>query len=144
MFRRPPRSTRTDTLFPYTTLFRSDRAADHDLGVEAGADRCAAAVRATAGSAARQSLRACLGEHDAGCLLRAAARQWLCAAADAVADVCPRRAGGDRFHRAGDVRTLWLTRSAGASGCVTKLNCGAHPIRYARRSVLTLRTSRRP
>src|SRR3546814_13253276 len=24
MLRRPPRSTRTDTLFPYTTLFRSD------------------------------------------------------------------------------------------------------------------------
>src|SRR3546814_2690104 len=29
MIRRPPRSTRTDTLFPYTTLFRSgDRKAD--------------------------------------------------------------------------------------------------------------------
>src|SRR3546814_3359163 len=27
MIRRPPRSTRTDTLFPYTTLFRSDLAA---------------------------------------------------------------------------------------------------------------------
>src|SRR3546814_1281855 len=27
MIRRPPRSTRTDTLFPYTTLFRS---VDHD------------------------------------------------------------------------------------------------------------------
>src|SRR3546814_14594237 len=26
MIRRPPRSTRTDTLFPYTTLFRSDGA----------------------------------------------------------------------------------------------------------------------
>src|SRR3546814_8401598 len=26
MIRRPPRSTRTDTLFPYTTLFRSQRA----------------------------------------------------------------------------------------------------------------------
>src|SRR3546814_5710109 len=26
MIRRPPRSTRTDTLFPYTTLFRSCRA----------------------------------------------------------------------------------------------------------------------
>src|SRR3546814_14480639 len=25
MLRRPPRSTRTDTLFPYTTLFRSRR-----------------------------------------------------------------------------------------------------------------------
>src|SRR3546814_15188169 len=28
MIRRPPRSTRTDTLFPYPTLFRSDRAGD--------------------------------------------------------------------------------------------------------------------
>src|SRR3546814_1750219 len=27
MIRRPPRSTRTDTLFPYTTLFRSEAAA---------------------------------------------------------------------------------------------------------------------
>src|SRR3546814_5970888 len=27
MIRRPPRSTRTDTLFPYTTLFRSHEAA---------------------------------------------------------------------------------------------------------------------
>src|SRR3546814_5446696 len=32
MIRRPPRSTRTDTLFPYTTLFRSLRA-----GRDAGA-----------------------------------------------------------------------------------------------------------
>src|SRR3546814_6914776 len=30
MIRRPPRSTRTDTLFPYTTLFRSDAAEDAD------------------------------------------------------------------------------------------------------------------
>src|SRR3546814_7696553 len=30
MIRRPPRSTRTDTLFPYTTLFRS--AGDHLVG----------------------------------------------------------------------------------------------------------------
>src|SRR3546814_5821461 len=29
MIRRPPRSTRTDTLFPYTTLFRSE---DSDQG----------------------------------------------------------------------------------------------------------------
>src|SRR3546814_7997902 len=28
MIRRPPRSTRTDTLFPYTTLFRSDSTAE--------------------------------------------------------------------------------------------------------------------
>src|SRR3546814_7045061 len=29
MLRRPPRATRTDTLFPYTTLFRSDRFDQH-------------------------------------------------------------------------------------------------------------------
>src|SRR3546814_10273407 len=35
MIRRPPRSTRTDTLFPYTTLFRSNNAGDNGLaGVE--------------------------------------------------------------------------------------------------------------
>src|SRR3546814_3872037 len=30
MIRRPPRSTRTDTLFPYTTLFRSRMTAPHE------------------------------------------------------------------------------------------------------------------
>src|SRR3546814_11990583 len=32
MIRRPPRSTRTDTLFPYTTLFRSPVRRDHQQG----------------------------------------------------------------------------------------------------------------
>src|SRR3546814_13094381 len=32
MIRRPPRSTRTDTLFPYTTLFRSDALRPPPLG----------------------------------------------------------------------------------------------------------------
>src|SRR3546814_18466386 len=31
MIRPPPRSTRTDTLFPYTTLFRSQGSANHHL-----------------------------------------------------------------------------------------------------------------
>src|SRR3546814_9877853 len=35
MLRRPPRSTRTDTLFPYTTLFRSDQARLRDLARQA-------------------------------------------------------------------------------------------------------------
>src|SRR3546814_18874566 len=48
MIRRPPRSTRTDTLFPYTTLFRSidafdllvhDRAEQFVLGSEACVQR---------------------------------------------------------------------------------------------------------
>src|SRR3546814_7794779 len=33
MIRRPPRSTRTDTLFPYTTLFRSLRRLRHVPGL---------------------------------------------------------------------------------------------------------------
>src|SRR3546814_9413184 len=32
--RRPPRSTRTDTLFPYTTLFRSSPSLPYRLGAE--------------------------------------------------------------------------------------------------------------
>src|SRR3546814_13157530 len=48
MIRRPPRSTRTDTLFPYTTLFRSvglqrlrgidERGQLRDLGADGSAD----------------------------------------------------------------------------------------------------------
>src|SRR3546814_17113084 len=36
MIRRPPRATRTDTLFPYTTLFRSapHRAEQADVGAD--------------------------------------------------------------------------------------------------------------
>src|SRR3546814_10949325 len=43
MIRRPPRSTRTATLCPYTTLFRSDQLAEHlaDFG---GRDEVAAAA----------------------------------------------------------------------------------------------------
>src|SRR3546814_2036063 len=49
MIRRPPRSTRTDTLFPYTTLFRSlagDALVEHEIMVisAAGDDLRIAAV----------------------------------------------------------------------------------------------------
>src|SRR3546814_7405192 len=33
IIRRPPRSTRTDTLFPYTTLFRSQRHSEREMTV---------------------------------------------------------------------------------------------------------------
>src|SRR3546814_2289758 len=38
MIRRPPRSTRTDTLFPYTTLFRSGCGTANDIAANLGAD----------------------------------------------------------------------------------------------------------
>src|SRR3546814_15017952 len=59
MIRRPPRSTRTDTLFPYTTLFRST--ASQCLGLTGGRRRrgCAAVRRSQAniGEAGRPDLR---------------------------------------------------------------------------------------
>src|SRR3546814_20742349 len=45
MIRRPPRSTRTDTLFPYTTLFRSHgsrQVGPHTIGGGGGAPEPAA------------------------------------------------------------------------------------------------------
>src|SRR3546814_3749530 len=39
MIRRPPRSTRTDTLFPYTTLFRSVRRRGHGIAQRALPER---------------------------------------------------------------------------------------------------------
>src|SRR3546814_6345137 len=45
MIRRPPRSTRTDTLFPYTTLFRSHVAGKLGVGVQSTFDN-RVAVRA--------------------------------------------------------------------------------------------------
>src|SRR3546814_13216500 len=38
MIRRPPRSTRTDTLFPYTTLFRSDVTIEADIDEDPDAE----------------------------------------------------------------------------------------------------------
>src|SRR3546814_1432384 len=48
MIRRPPRSTRTDTLFPYTTLFRSARRDPERGGPRGGGDACSEPRRAIA------------------------------------------------------------------------------------------------
>src|SRR3546814_7511246 len=58
MIRRPPRSTRTDTLFPYTTLFRSGRGG---LGPRpAGDDSARSRGSGHGGSAGRADLLLCL------------------------------------------------------------------------------------
>src|SRR3546814_12647332 len=78
MIRRPPRSTRTDTLFPYTTLFRSspeggegasDTEIESFLGLASGALDEAAAYGssygddATFGSAIKTTLDLQAGDH---------------------------------------------------------------------------------
>src|SRR3546814_12393652 len=52
MIRRPPRSTRTDTLFPYTTLFRSNQA--RTFGIPRIERQCAHAGRITSVVVIRQ------------------------------------------------------------------------------------------
>src|SRR3546814_13575252 len=86
MIRRPPRSTRTDTLFPYTTLFRSDHvhvlAAEQDVGVPLAAQDVVAlvAVDHVGAAAAEHAVAAAAAQHGIG-------------AGAAVADVVARSAG---------------------------------------------------
>src|SRR3546814_13392529 len=56
MTRRPPRSTRTDTLFPYTTLFRSAQSPASLRGV-VGKDSPVAVLLSAARSATLESMR---------------------------------------------------------------------------------------
>src|SRR3546814_12804001 len=93
MIRRPPRSTRTDTLFPYTTLFRSaaffeDRV-PHRVAVLRLVDEQAFEVRVLDHEAARQRL--------VGIDVR---RDRLDAGAGAAADDADRRGRRDRHFAA--------------------------------------------
>src|SRR3546814_19420640 len=63
MIRRPPRSTRTDTLFPYTTLFRSYRSLlDRHRGAGPDLD-----LGETVGDREQRRPRIALFEHDIAC-----------------------------------------------------------------------------
>src|SRR3546814_1267054 len=72
MIRRPPRSTRTDTLFPYTTLFRSlqPRDADEPGSDVGGAARArpglsvAGLATETAGHSVAAGRRPCTGRSE--------------------------------------------------------------------------------
>src|SRR3546814_17206651 len=69
MLRRPPRSTRTDTLFPYTTLFRSAGGGHHVGSAGVLEERVRRGHTGVAGA----GLAACL----AGALLRGRERYLL-------------------------------------------------------------------
>src|SRR3546814_12701851 len=68
MIRRPPRFTRTDTLFPYTTLFRSylrGLAGDHvlgfgDFGIRLAGRQCPTDLAAVANHATEQGVDGCV------------------------------------------------------------------------------------
>src|SRR3546814_3803439 len=75
MIRRPPRSTRTDTLFPYTTLFRSvarvhvadrDHVARAEEGEEAAQPLARSRFRSRHPHAGVERAQACPGARIAG------------------------------------------------------------------------------
>src|SRR3546814_13819499 len=66
MYRRPPRSTRTDTLFPYTTLFRS-------CGGRRRKRKSPPSRASTAEPPAEPSSAGCLGQDLAGPFIQALA-----------------------------------------------------------------------
>src|SRR3546814_5714699 len=83
MILRPPRSTRTDTLFPYTALFRSlvggHRVGDVDRqglvllrpqGGNQGIDACEVPLARHRVQAALQKIGFLLGDHEAGALVQ--------------------------------------------------------------------------
>src|SRR3546814_3865049 len=57
MIRRPPRSTRTDTLFPYTTLFRSERGRGMDCVARRAGCLCNGKPRKGSQGAGERSFR---------------------------------------------------------------------------------------
>src|SRR3546814_2770111 len=113
MIRRPPRSTRTDTLFPYTTLFRSAASRDRigGAGHAVAAHGVGADLEADPRGLRRHQDRAVEGE--AGDQLRLRRREVLAEQrAHGVADEVRRRdaAGADEImqrlaerHEAGQI-----------------------------------------
>src|SRR3546814_16430957 len=68
MIPHPPRSTRTDTLFPYTTLFRSLQLGTfgRDIGVDQGAEALVGGVDQVVNEALLQGDRLRLRRHRSG------------------------------------------------------------------------------
>src|SRR3546814_17595986 len=105
MIRRPPRSTRTDTLFPYTTLFRSAqqplargvdlaRVADHEGEFDA-ADRDVADADPWLGAAhLGQHLLAHLLAPRTGEILGVGLEQHIAAAGKVASQIDPRTRDG--------------------------------------------------
>src|SRR3546814_1840723 len=122
MIRRPPRSTRTDTLFPYTTLFRSvvhesrgDQRATHHL--EDREPRMLARARNDGGGDGVDRARADQGsrKHEHG-----ADRQWRRVGEDRIKPVRLQQAGDRSEEHTSELQSLM--RISYAVFCLNKKN----------------------
>src|SRR3546814_2636669 len=123
MIRRPPRSTRTDTLFPYTTLFRStdlspEQANEGVVGVSSGNH-----AQGVAWAAKRLGIRATIVMPSNAPAMKLAATRGLGAevvlydrvseSRDAVAAKLLDERGGTLVHAYGDP---WIIEGQGSAG----------------------------
>src|SRR3546814_16038190 len=105
MIRRPPRSTRTDTLFPYTTLFRSrelEAAAGLGLAVFLALDDAAVAGEEAGALDGGTQRRPVAGQRLADAVLDRAGLAGEAAAADRPAHAILAPALGDVAHPVDD------------------------------------------
>src|SRR3546814_9925689 len=122
MVRRPPRSTRTDTLVPYTTLFRSFQVAVHLAGL--GGDAAVhlvdvGAVGRRGHGAGSQQLRQREGQGKAGQDGHGVDSEWNDAARlELRAGACPTGPACTGFATIASVLSHWsLRRSLSCTRC---------------------------
>src|SRR3546814_18801509 len=99
MIRRPPRSTRTDTLFPYTTLFRSKRSKSPERRAEARSmkSRARTATERRSNCSSRPKAR-CSAANDGSA--RGAGRRGPCAPYEMILRTRRRKCGQGEIGRA--------------------------------------------
>src|SRR3546814_18967396 len=109
MIRRPPRSTRTDTLFPYTTLFRSAYGDPWIIEEQGSAGIEAAAQMQARGIDGPDKVIACCGGGGLSAGLALAFPD-----AEIVAGAPPRREELPRTLAAGENISVWVLDSPSA------------------------------
>src|SRR3546814_8361992 len=116
MIRRPPRSTRTDTLFPYTTLFRSREAAEVNRGrrIQRNVERGQRVIRREAEITVSKAERV-VCDFDLGvCRVELEGHGH-----GRCRDACGEKAGRNEFH--GLVHLLPLTLLSASKGRTSRL-----------------------
>src|SRR3546814_10149251 len=125
MIRRPPRSTRTDTIFPYTTLFRSEerqeehREAAHQADVELGQHVCRGHAGRRRGAAVPE-----LGQGELPLVLAARPEGLLADQVDGDSDLVdrqhPRARGRGARSEEHTSELQYLKRNSHADYCLLK------------------------
>src|SRR3546814_11961852 len=128
MIRRPPRSTRTDTLFPYTTLFRSSRVAFSQVLPDERKESATAFLHAAIAYYKRLGVAVTRVMTDNGSCYRSAAFRNACKALNLkhirTRPYTPKTKGkAERFIQRSEARSV-------GKECVSTCRCRGRPYHY--------------